>query len=518
MSRKDADSEPSLLRHLGQKSSRPTLSSPRIKQPAVLQRQVQPAGKTREHYQVRGYQRKGIDLINAAWIEEGHKSVMFQMPTGTGKTILFCELTRRGDVNNRRVLIVAHRRELIDQTIDKLAAFGVECGVLIPGAAEDPAKRIQVASIQTLARRKRVIEPDLVIIDEAHHAVAATYSRLWERFPGSKFLGVTATPRRLSRKQGFDHLFDKLIEAPPIQWFIDQGFLADVECFVQDFMDASQLRVRAGDYTSDSVNTLMNTETRTARVVESYLEHAKGMSNLVFAVNVEHSMGLVEKFREAGVVAAHVDAKTPAAERADLLERFRRRDIQVISNVEIVTEGFDFPGCEVVQLVRPTKSLALYLQMVGRVMRTAKGKEKGIILDHAGLMFEHGAPTAGRKWSLKPAPPRQKKLFFTVPVERDGYAQPGIPEEVADARLVPLSTAPARKGAFNNILAATVRSGHKSVRAWYRFCEVIEGFGLQVSKADMQYGRRKIEEVDRDRAQDKRLNPGFWYHEGKRFD
>ena len=257
---------------------------------------------------------------------------------------------------------------------------------------------------------------------------------------------MTATPIRLARKQGFEHLFDTLVEAPPTSWFIDQGFLCDVECFIQDNADTSLLRVRGGDYTNESINALMNTADRTARVVDSYKEHAHGKSNLVFAVNVEHSQRLVAQFVEAGISAAHVDASTPPKERADLLRRFREREIQVISNVEIVTEGFDFPGCEAVQLVRPTKSLALYLQMVGRVMRPAQGKTHGLILDHSGLIIDHGAPTADRTWSLKATPPRKRRGGFTVPIQRDGEYQAVIPNEADNVRLVSLSTTPARRG------------------------------------------------------------------------
>lgn len=230
---------------------------------------------------------------------------------------------------------------------------------------------------------------DIVIIDECHHAKAATYKKLWDIYPEARFLGVTATPIRMNG-ESFSDLFDVLINCGQLSEFVRQGYLVKVKHFIGVTPDLSTIKVKMNDYAQDELGELMQDAELMADLVESYHAKAKGKKMIVFAVNVEHSRKIVAKYQKEGILAEHIDATTPKKERERILRQFRDGQIKVLSNVDIVSEGFDVPDCEAVQLARPTKSLALYLQQVGRCMRPAADKEEGVVLDNAGLWLEHG--------------------------------------------------------------------------------------------------------------------------------
>lgn len=321
------------------------------------------------------------------------------MPTGTGKTVLFSQIVKLGFDNNRRILIVVHRKELVEQITEKLTARNVPVGHIVAGMKADYTQTVQVASIQTLSRREHP-EANLIIIDECHHAKAETYKKLWNIYPGAKFLGVTATPVRLSG-EGFDDLFDELIVSMPTQKFIEQGYLCPVTHLVCSNPNLSAVNQKQGDYVTKMLSGVMMDNSIMSDLIESYKEKSLGKTAIIFAVDVEHSQSIVKRYNEENISAAHIDATTPKSERASILNDFKAGKIKVVSNVEIITEGFDFPECEVVQLARPSKSLSLYLQMVGRVMRPSKNKKEGIILDNAGLWLEHGLSIVDRDWTLQ---------------------------------------------------------------------------------------------------------------------
>lgn len=351
---------------------------------------------------LRPYQKTGREQIYESW--KSYKRVMFQMPTGTGKTTLFASIARTEYTEGNPVLIVVHRKELVEQIFDRLQdQFGITAGLIMSGHPEDRNKSIQVASIQTLTRRKHP-EASLIIIDEAHHTKAETYRELWDIYPTARVLGVTATPVRLDG-QGFDDLFDVLLQSNPIKDFIRQGHLSDLKYFAtthqSDLPDLSRVTINQGDYDVGELSQVMRDDHLMANLVKSYLDHAQGKKTIVFAVDVSHSQSIVERYKLEGIEAEHIDAQTDKRTRKEIIERFRRGETLVLSNVDIVSEGFDVPDCDAVQLARPTKSLAKYLQQVGRCMRTATGKKCGIILDNAGLYFTHGSPKADRIWSLK---------------------------------------------------------------------------------------------------------------------
>ena len=382
-----------------------------------------------------------------------HRSVMAQMPTGTGKTVLLASVVESflREHSNCNVWIVAHRRELVSQireTIERVfskitpSLFTLKEGStshpdpLSSGAREEtaPPRRseplrskvggpskvspdclsasafnvpIKAVSIQWLSKHYDEIEeePGMIVIDEAHHALAKTYKEMWERFPKAKFLGLTATPCRLNGK-GFTDLFDVLVQSWGVPEFISKGRLATYD-FVsiksdgvtQRLIDSLQKRGADGDYQNKEMDMLLNKKPSIERLYRSLEEFGKDRKGIVYAINISHAQKITKLYQEHGVKAIAIDSKTPATERQQDIEAFKKGDIQVLVNVDIFSEGFDCPDVEFVQLARPTLSLAKYLQMVGRGLRVAKGKKNCVIIDNVGLYRVFGLPSQVWNWN-----------------------------------------------------------------------------------------------------------------------
>ena len=334
-----------------------------------------------------------------------HRSVMAQMPTGTGKTYLLTAVIDSFVSNNPKenVWIVAHRRELvsqIDETVRKFHSYSAS-------NTSSLLSSVKVMSIQWLMRHYDEIEeePGMIVIDEAHHALAKTYKEMWERFPNAKFLGLTATPCRLNGK-GFTDLFDVLVQSWAVPEFISKGRLATYD-FVsiksdgvtQRLIDSLQKRGADGDYQNKEMDMLLNKKPSIERLYRSLEEYAKDRKGIVYAINISHAQKITKLYQEHGVKTIAIDSKTPAMERQQDIEAFKKGDIQVLVNVDIFSEGFDCPDVEFVQLARPTLSLAKYLQMVGRGLRVAKGKKNCVIIDNVGLYRVFGLPSQVWNWN-----------------------------------------------------------------------------------------------------------------------
>lgn len=468
--------------------------------------------------QLRPYQQEGITKIFTSW-KNGNRSVLFQMPTGTGKTVLFSEIVRMGFEKERKILIVVHRIELVDQITRKLQSRNVDVGLIVAGKNTDYSRIVQVASIQTLSRREHP-PADLIIIDECHHAKAETYKKLWEIYPDAKILGVTATPIRLSG-EGFEDLFDDLIISMSVQKFIEEGWLVPIEHFVCSNPDLSGVKQRQGDYVTKMLSDVMMDNSVMSDLVESYKEKCFNKSAIVFAVDVEHSKEIIGRYLNAGIPAAHIDAKTPKSEREEILARFKSGRIKVISNVEIITEGFDFPECEVVQLARPTKSLSLYLQMVGRVMRTAPNKKEGIILDNAGLWLEHGLCIIDRDWTLKATKKRKKVESFQskeVAIDNNGFIREVNkyrPIEVKGLKLVPLSFEIKRLFSFEQYLLNAKMKNYNLLNAYYSYKEDLEIDNIKITRMEFEYIKKRLNFFNDKVDADKKFKPGFWFVQEK---
>ena len=334
-----------------------------------------------------------------------HRSVMAQMPTGTGKTYLLTAVIDSFVSNNpmEKVWIVAHRRELvsqIDETVRKFHSYSAS-------NTSSLLSSVKAMSIQWLMRHYDEIEeePGMIVIDEAHHALAKTYKEMWKRFPKAKFLGLTATPCRLNGK-GFTDLFDVLVQSWGVPEFISKGRLATYD-FVsiksdgvtQRLIDSLQKRGADGDYQNKEMDMLLNKKPSIERLYRSLEEYGKDRKGIVYAINISHAQKITKLYQEHGVKAIAIDSKTLATERQQDIEAFKKGDIQVLVNVDIFSEGFDCPDVEFVQLARPTLSLAKYLQMVGRGLRVAKGKKNCVIIDNVGLYRVFGLPSQVWNWN-----------------------------------------------------------------------------------------------------------------------
>ena len=370
-----------------------------------------------------------------------HRSVMAQMPTGTGKTYLLTAVIDSFVSNNpmEKVWIVAHRRELvsqIDETVRKFHSYSAS-------NTSSLLSSVKAMSIQWLSKHYDEIEeePGMIVIDEAHHALAKTYKEMWERFPKAKFLGLTATPCRLNGK-GFTDLFDVLVQSWSVPEFISKGRLATYD-FVsiksdgvtQRLIDSLQKRGADGDYQNKEMDMLLNKKPSIERLYRSLEEYGKDRKGIVYAINISHAQKITKLYQEHGVKAIAIDSKTPATERQQDIEAFKKGDIQVLVNVDIFSEGFDCPDVEFVQLARPTLSLAKYLQMVGRGLRVAKGKKNCVIIDNVGLYRVFGLPSQVWNWkatfegrlrySRKKETPKERDFFLmygkqeTMPVGQD---------------------------------------------------------------------------------------------------
>ena len=362
---------------------------------------------------LRPYQQKAKKEIFESWNEVDN--VMFQMPTGTGKTRLFTSIIR--DVNEYsvlrrepvKILIIAHRTELIDQIDESLTKYRVPHNVIAGGRDRDYKYPVNVASIQTITHPNNLkdakkLDVQFVIIDEAHHALATTYKKLWNLYPGSKKLGVTATPWRMNH-QSFLDLFDKLVLSMPIKDFIKQGYLAPYKYFslrsnsdIQRTIDDIELD-RFGEYKESSMEEKMDIGSIRAQLLDSYLSLADGKKGIIYAINIVHAKHICEEYKKAGYVAVSIDSKTPAAERKEQVAKFKKGLIDIIVNVDIFSEGFDCPDIEFIQLARPTRSLVKYLQQVGRGLRPTENKQECIILDNVGMYSRFGLPDAKRYWN-----------------------------------------------------------------------------------------------------------------------
>lgn len=362
--------------------------------------------------QLRDYQIENKKKIYEAW--QLHKSVMLQMPTGTGKTRLFVSIVRDlhywGASHKQavKILILAHRQELIEQISETLGyTYNQAHGIIMSNNVEHKKLPVQVGSVPTLIRRMTRWEDkefDIIIIDEAHHVKADSYKRIIKQYPNARLLGVTATPYRLNGA-GFHPEFEKLITSWPISQFIQKGYLCDYLYYsirpdsdLQSEINTMKIDRYDGDYLDSEMMHVMDRGEIRAKIVNTYIKFAKGEKGIVYTVNKEHNRHLKEQFIANGIKAEVVDSDTPKDERNRIVEHFRKGEVDVLCNVNIFSEGFDCPDIEFIQLARPTKSLAMYLQQVGRGLRPAKNKGNVIILDNVGLYNKFGFPSTRRKW------------------------------------------------------------------------------------------------------------------------
>ena len=376
---------------------------------------------------LRDYQIEICESVREAF--KKHRSVMMQMPTGTGKTVVLASLVQQyldKSLERRdqhcQVLIVAHRIELTEQMGEHLKRYGIEYGVIAGGRKTKEAEPVIVASIQTLSSKLSslgsLLSPSLIIIDEAHHAVAKTYRQLWDVWPEARFLGLTATPYRLSG-EGFTDLFDVLVDSWTMKRFIAEGWLSAFDYYSirpdsddQKLIDNLKKRGADGDFQMKELHDTLDVTPCIERLFESFEQFAFDMKGIVYAIDIAHAEHIAEYYREQGVNALALSSKTDMKERKEAVEAFRAssvivhhqllkdKPIQVLVSVDLFSEGFDCPDVEFIQIARPTLSLAKYLQMIGRGLRPNKGKECCTIIDNVGMYRRFGLPSGERDWGM----------------------------------------------------------------------------------------------------------------------
>lgn len=352
---------------------------------------------------LRDYQ-KDLALRIAAAMALGYRRILVVLPTGGGKTRLAAALMACAREQRDRSQFVVHRKELIDQTSDAFTELNLPHGFIASGrpfASEDDL--ITLSGIQTLVRRLDMVLPQrLAILDEGHHCVSTSWTTLLDHYAEQDcfVVALTATPERLDGK-GMEEHFDLMIVGPSTADLIDAGWLSPYDYYAPGVPDLSGVHTTAGDFNRGEIDELMNEPQLVGDIVSHYQKLAPNQQGIVFAASVKHSKNIVDAFRAAGVTAEHIDGAMADAERKRVVTDHREGRVQILCNVEIVGEGFDVPAVSYVGLARPTKSLGLHLQQVGRGLRIAPGKERATICDHAGNAFRHGLPDDPREWSLE---------------------------------------------------------------------------------------------------------------------
>lgn len=348
---------------------------------------------------LRDYQERDADRLREEY-RAGRKSPLYVAPCGAGKTVLFAYMAMNAVKRGREVLINVHRQELVDQVHRALSAFGVGHTFIAGGYEFDRTQPVKIASVRTLANRLSWINPGFIIIDEAHHVAAQTWSSILQAYPTSHRLGVTATPSRLDGA-GLADFFDTLVMGPSYEELTNAGYLTSIKAWAPPLFDTSNLRMQRGDFAHSDVVDRAARPSVTGDSIQHYRDIAPFKRAVVFDVSVDSARARADAFRAAGFKAECIDGTMDRLVRRDIVSAFTRGDIHVLTSVDLVSEGFDLPAIEVAISLRPTASLVLWKQQAGRVLRPSSGKDHAILLDHAGNIDRHGLPNEDREWSLE---------------------------------------------------------------------------------------------------------------------
>jgi len=359
-------------------------------------------------FQLRGYQEASVNLVRAE-LYKGHKKILLVLPTGAGKTHILGDVASKAILKGHKILALMHRRQLVDQMVDRFTDCEIESGKIMSGVEPELSCSCQVSTIQTYSRRIKLeeiqynqffINASVVFIDEAHHVLSKSYQKVLEHYEDKIVIGVTATPC-LSSGVGMGEYFDTIVQPVSVSGLVDKGYLVPGEYYGPSAPDLSKVKTVMGDYEKKALSKKMNTPKLVGDVVGNWGRIAGGLQTMVFAVDVKHSKALVMEFERHGISAEHLDAYCDDETREATLNRFRNGDTRVICNVGLYTEGTDIPEIQCIDLARPTKSIGLHLQMVGRGARPYPGKEKFIVIDHGGNIERLGFYEDEIEWGLK---------------------------------------------------------------------------------------------------------------------
>lgn len=348
---------------------------------------------------------------------KGNKAILYVAPCGSGKTKVFSHFASLIAAKKNRVWILTHREELCTQVSDTLTEFGVPHSFIQSGQYLDYKPLAHVCSVQTLVRRmdKISIKPTVLIIDESHHSCSASYKKIFSHFSEAWRIGVTATPERLDGK-GLGDIFQDMIIGPTMAQLIAEGFLSPYKLYAPPLVDTSKLHTRMGDFAINEANAATDKPKITGNAIVHYRKYADGLRAVVYCCSIEHARHTAEQFCQAGYQAASIDGNMDGGMRKEFVRNFREGKIQVLTSCEIISEGFDLPAIQCAIFLRPTKSLAMWIQMSGRALRIMEGKKEAILLDHVGNALRLGFPDDDRDWSLHGATRREGEKSASVRV------------------------------------------------------------------------------------------------------
>jgi len=339
-------------------------------------------------FQLHDYQQALVDNTRQSYVD-GYKSPCVVAPCGAGKSVIISEIARMTTLRGNKVLFLVHRKELIDQIKDTFKKNSVDL------------KLVHFGMVQTVVKKlDRLNKPQLIITDENHHSLAASYRKIYDHFHDVLKLGFTATPIRLNGS-GLGDINDILIEEVNAKWLIENSYLSPYKYYAPKLIDTEKLKLNSlREFSSTSIDSAMDDKTIYGDAIKHYKQLADGEQAIAYCHNVEASKQLADEFKQQGINAVHLDGKTPKTERDEMIQKFRDKAIQIITNCDIIGEGFDVPDCSTVIMLRPTESLSLFIQQSMRGMRYRPGKTS-IIIDHVDNVRRHGLPDMERQWSLE---------------------------------------------------------------------------------------------------------------------
>ncbi|WP_375813158.1 DEAD/DEAH box helicase [Enterococcus durans] len=386
-------------------------------------------------FDLHDYQEELVTRARQSFID-GYKSPCIVSPCGSGKSVIIAEIARKTTLKGNQVLFLVHRKELIDQIKNTFEFHGVDMRYVLFGM------------VQTIVRKvDKISKPKLIITDENHHSLAASYKKIYEYFSDVPRLGFTAIPVRLNGS-GLGDVNDLLIEGVSVDWLIKNERLTPYKYYAPALIDKNVLKLNSmSEFSKGSIDKALEQKAIYGDVIKHYKKLADGEQAIVYCHSIESSIKTAGLFKEAGYQSAHIDGKTNKQERDDIIEKFRNHEVQILTNVDLIGEGFDVPDCSTVIMLRPTKSLSLFIQQAMRGMRYKPGKVSKII-DHVGNVNEHGLPDLPRKWSLATKKSNKKddvepikecpNCFGIYPSEKGNicpYCQYEIPKEVRESEL-----------------------------------------------------------------------------------
>ncbi|WP_413481214.1 DEAD/DEAH box helicase [Latilactobacillus sakei] len=368
-------------------------------------------------YQLHPYQIKLVEQARQE-LRKGNKSCLLVSPAGSGKSVVIAEIARLTTLKGGRVMFMVHRQELINQIMESFKANSVDlnlCTVMTVGKIRNRLDSLPV--------------PNLIITDETHHSLAKTYRDIYEHYANVPRLGFSATPWRLNGK-GLGDVYDAMIEGPDVQWLIDNHYLAPFDYYSVNLIDESKLsKSSTGDYSNKSIDEAVG-HTIYGDVVKTYRDKVDGQQAIVYAHSIAFSKQIAKQFRDAGINAAHCDSKTPQRERDKIMTDFKKGTLKVLSNCDLISEGYNVPDCSCVIMLRPTESLVLFIQQSMRCMRFKPGKQATII-DHVANYTRFGLPNTPHKWTLKDREKKKKSTNTAVetPIKQCAFCFAVIPAQ-----------------------------------------------------------------------------------------